>query len=67
MLTTELCPLGKFILTTRGVQISSDLEVIGLELALFACSLCCRYGEEVDYCPELFGLVAELENTVWVG
>jgi hypothetical protein len=65
VLTTELCPLGKFILTTRGVQISSDLEVIGLELALFACSLCCRYGEEVDYCPELFELVAELDDTAW--
>lgn len=65
MLTTELCPLGKFILTTRGVQISSDLEIIGLELALLAGSLCCRYGEEVYYCPELFQLVAELDDTAW--
>jgi hypothetical protein len=65
VLTTELCPLGKFILTAGGVQISSNLEVIGLELALLAGSLCCRYGEEVDYRPELLQSAAELEGTVW--
>lgn len=53
MLATQLCPPGKFILAACSVQVPSDFEVIGLNLALLAGCLGRCDGEEVDQSPEL--------------
>ncbi|KAI6777073.1 hypothetical protein HG530_001018 [Fusarium avenaceum] len=53
VLATQLCPPGKFILAACSVQVPSDFEVIGLDLALLAGCLRRRDREEVDQSPEL--------------
>jgi hypothetical protein len=44
MLAAQLGPFGKLVLATRSVELPADLEVICLELPLFAGGLGCREG-----------------------
>ncbi|KAJ3529347.1 hypothetical protein NM208_g9799 [Fusarium decemcellulare] len=44
VLSAQLCPLGKLILAARSVEVSSDLEVFSLDLALLGCRLGRRRG-----------------------
>lgn len=53
VLSAKLCPLCEFVLAARGIQLSANLEVLGLEFALLASSLGGRDREKVNQGPEL--------------
>lgn len=58
MLASQSSPFGEFVLAARRVQIPSYLEVLGLQLALFGCSLGRRDRQVVEECPELYEKLA---------
>lgn len=51
VLATQLGPFGKLVLAARGVELTADLEVVGLEDSLLAGGLGGRDREEVDERP----------------